>query len=219
MGSRDLQSALAGAEDESTRKSSIHDWFSSRIEQIHSQVSAHDILRYNRVDLKYSGSDREEQISCPFHGADTDPSARVYPSNGRSPSGLWCFVCNERWDVIELWKKFSGEEDTKFTNVLFQIERAFGLVAPDTPLESMGSSKKAPTEDTRAKDEVLSLLQLCETRLKLSREKFQMRNFLFVGQALDRLHFQVSSKVISHEIAKQILRQVLDKIGEKERIS
>lgn len=108
-------------------------WVSQRIEAIKSRVSAHEVLRRGGVDLR-KGDDEEEQFSCPFHGQDRRPSARVYPADANNLSHAWCFVCQERWDAITLWRKFNGGEDKHFTQVLAEIERAYGLETPELPL-------------------------------------------------------------------------------------
>jgi len=212
----DLERALREAEKESEQKSASHSWIAERLAQIHQNISAYDVLRYHGVQLKYQGDEHEEQISCPFHGKDTDPSARVYPSTARSQSGVWCFVCNERWDAISLWKKFAGDEDAKFSSVLFGLERAFGLTTPEMPT---GLETKQDQQANFEYEEATALLSLCETRLRLAKPKFQMVGFLRVGQALDLLRYRVTNRAIPFESAKQVLRQVLDKIGEKERQS
>jgi hypothetical protein len=42
------------------------------------------------------GVDEQEQISCPFHGADIKKSARYY---NRSDS-FYCWVCRKSWDLF-----------------------------------------------------------------------------------------------------------------------
>lgn len=189
------------------------DWIRARIQQIHGSITVFDVLRFNGVDLKSSGSNREEQISCPFHGVDGDPSARVYPASASGPSGVWCFVCNEQWDCIGLWKKFRGSGDQKFSSVLFEIEKAFGLQIPEGPAAN-AFRERAPDKEL---EEVREMLELCEKRLRVSKPSFTMESYLRLGQALDRVTHQVSKKLIKSEQAKIVLRKILDKIGEKVR--
>ncbi len=108
-------------------------WIAQRVEAIKEHVSAHDVLRRGGVNLG-KGDNEEEQFSCPFHGQDRRPSARVYPADANNPSHAWCFVCQERWDAITLWRKFNGGEDRHFTQILSEIERAYGLETPELPL-------------------------------------------------------------------------------------
>lgn len=185
-------------------------WVKARIEAIHERVTAHDVLRRHGVPLKY-GDDHEEQFSCPFHGTDTKPSARVYPSSLRGPSHAWCFVCQERWDVMALWKKFNGFEG-RFTLLLARIEQEYGITPPEAP----------PTDDYEDTDdpevaELISLFEICERRLKLAKPAFEMQGFLTVGSVLDRLYDSVENHGITFTQAKEQLQKVLDKIGEKVR--
>jgi len=53
-----------------------------------------DLLEENGHSLDTPG--REEQISCPFHGADASPSARHYPET----NSMYCFTCKKSWDPI-----------------------------------------------------------------------------------------------------------------------
>jgi len=194
---------------ESERRTAFQRWYQARRDAILGAVSAHDVLRRNGVQLRQAGSDREEQFSCPFHGNDRRPSARVYPDSARSPSHAWCFVCQERWDAIGLWRKYSPE--AKFGQVLGEMERVFGLVPPEAP---------PPQEEDTDPEllEVLNLFDLCERRLLMARAVFDMRGYLALGTVLDRLWVQVEEDAIPSGKAREVLHRVLDKIGEKVRV-
>ncbi|MCW4026127.1 MAG: CHC2 zinc finger domain-containing protein, partial [Candidatus Bathyarchaeota archaeon] len=43
------------------------------------------------------------QISCPFHGPDSAPSARVFPAS----NSMYCWACNKSWDVIDYWTEIN----------------------------------------------------------------------------------------------------------------
>jgi len=187
-------------------------WNKSRVEEIHRRVTVYDVLQRNGVTLRTQ--DGEEQISCPFHGQDKNPSARVYPSGDNSHSHVWCFACNEQWDCIALWKKFSGQEDAKFSSILREIEQNFGITPPEMPTSlAKGTSS---TYNENAKVEYERLLMACENRLRTCKKAFDMMGFMKVGITLDRLMHSVISKDLTYEQAKGVLRQVLDKIQEKE---
>ena len=117
-----------------------HAWVQERIAAIHARVSTYDILRRFGVVLQHSGETRIEQFSCPFHGKDTKPSARVYPASATSPTHAWCYVCQERWDVITLWRKFN-DPTVPFTRSLAEIERDYGLKTPEMP--NLGDLREA----------------------------------------------------------------------------
>lgn len=200
---------LREASDEERKKEAWRIWMAQRTEAIHQRVSAHDVLSRNGVKLRYSNG--EEQISCPFHGQDKRPSARVYPESGRSRSHVWCFVCNQRWDCITLWKKFGGNEEAKFGSVVREMESEFGIVPPEAPSDAAGYE---PEEDP-AELEVQRLLHMCETRLKTQIRAFDMQGFFRLGVALDRVHHQVGNGLLPNERALEVLRQILDKISDK----
>jgi len=212
---RDFGENYKDALRDAERNEQYREWVRQRTDTLKSNVSAHDVLRRFGVDLRYGGSEAEEQISCPFHGRDTDPSARVYPESARSASHVWCFVCQERWDIFALWKKFNNETDARFTAVLLGLEKAFGIITPEGPQVDWSSRRRAgPTEEEEA---VISLLRVCESRLRQAKSDFDMRGFLTVGKLLDGLHFNVTNRTIDPEEADKRARLILDKIGEKIR--
>ncbi len=198
------------ARDQVERQEASRLWVRARTDAVLKFVTAHDVLRRNGIKLKQSGADREEQFSCPFHGRDNTPSARVYPETVRGPSHVWCFVCHTRWDVIGLWKKFSGA-DPKFTRVLAEIERAFGIIPPEAP----------PIDYDVGEDpeiaEIILLFDVCERRLLSAKRAFDMKAYLTIGSVLDRLRNQFEEQTATYNTLKDTLQKVLDKIGEKER--
>ncbi len=173
-------------------------WMRARIETIHRTVTAHDVLRRNGVILRYT--DREEQFSCPFHGRDTKPSARVYADSARGPSHAWCFVCQERWDCIGLWKKFEGFEGP-FGRLLRDIERSHGIVPAEGP-----PPEEAEAEDDLALAELVKLSGICERRLRGARPLFDMKGYLVLGTVLDRLMTRVEERKTTPEKAKETIR-------------
>lgn len=207
MAERDFEGE---ARRETERDEASKRWVQARIDAIRKNVTAHDVLRRFGAKLRQSGSDREEQISCPFHGTDRHPSCRIYPETVRGPSHAWCFVCQERWDAIGLWRKFATHE-TKFTRILGEMERAFGIIPPEAP----------PIEIEDEEDpellEMDQLFDVCEKRLRGARESFDMKGFLTLGAVLDRLYYQVEEGRMKPAQAKPVLQKVLDKIGEKVR--
>jgi len=193
---------------EQERNLSIWQWMKDRVENIHNQVSAADVLSHHGIALRKHGN-QEEQFSCPFHGADKKPSARYYPQNKNGLSGVWCFVCREQWDAIGLWKKFNGE--TKFSELLFHIEKAFGITPPESHIPSMED------EYDPLQEEVESLFETCESRLQKERDQFDMKTHLKLGSILDQLRYAVERGALPLGEAKVCLERVLSKIGEKIR--
>ncbi len=198
---------------ENSAQQAWREWLSERVATIHSRVTVHDVLRHGGVELQGDG---EEQFSCPFHGVDTKPSARVYPENAQSRSHAWCFVCQERWDAITLWKKFHGD-DKGFSRVIWEMERAFGITTPEMPTEAKRVQKRV---DTRM-ESFNSLYEASERRLRGAREAYQhlgdLKGYLSAGQVLDRLRYRVNNQKMSSEQGEKILRELLDRIAEKVR--
>jgi hypothetical protein len=191
------------------RQQAIREWMKLRIANIHSHVSAGDVLSKNGVSLRKHGG-QEEQISCPFHGTDTHPSARYFPEANENLSHVWCFVCRERWDAIGLWKKFNGEE--KFSDLLFHIEKAFGLKAPE-----FRSDVEIEEEYDPIRDDVQRLLEACENRLHEYRQAFDMIAHLRLGSLLDQIRFSYDRGALPPAEAQKRLAQVLAKIGQNVR--
>lgn len=198
------------AEQEARQSEAFRQWVRERIDQIRRQVSCEDVLARNGVRLRYGGH-KAEQFSCPFHGKDNKPSTRFYPAEGGKPEGVWCFVCQERWDAISLFKKFEQFEGP-FTRLLATMERSFGLQTPEMPREA---ARLDPDEPLHA--EVEQLFDVCERRLLGARESFSMRSYLTLGSVLDRLHFRLEHGQTTGPEARKVLQQVLGKIGEKAR--
>ena len=200
------------ARNEIQQGSAAHQWMKDRVEVLHHRVSAHDVLSHFGVRLRYGGN-REEQISCPFHGKDNKPSARFYPESPRGSSHVWCFVCQEQWDCIKLWKRFSGFEG-KFGSLLHDMERSYGIIPPEMP---RGAREVQIDEEA---EEVERLFEATESRLRNSLPAYKgtggMRAYLTLGSVLDRLRHARAEGKVSHKKAKDVLRQILAKVRERE---
>lgn len=188
---------------------SLKAWFELRKNAIHERVSSHDVLRDNGVKLVYAG-EREEQFSCPFHGKDSKPSARVFPSTPQSPSHAWCYVCRERWDVITLWQKYHGTEG--FHKTLSAIERHYNIPTPpvpDGPLEY--------TSDNTSKDRFKELYEVCESRLRSERSAYDLKSYLLMGSFLDKALSQVNSGKLSYgegiELMTKLRAAIIQKVA------
>lgn len=191
-------------------------WVKARVRAIHEKVSTYDVLRRGGVELRHD--DTEEQFSCPFHGSDSKPSARVYPESNTGPSHAWCYVCQERWDAISLWRKFNGMgEDAKFSQVLASLERAFGLQVPKLSEDAILDDD--PFDETL--DDFEDLYDVCESRLREARPAYRyfddMQGYLSAGSILDKIRHRVDSRLLPPERAIEVLQRLLDKIGDKER--
>jgi len=188
------------------RSAAIRDWYKLRVGNIRRHVSAADVLMRNGVTLRRNGV-HAEQISCPFHGKDNHPSAKYFPDEGDSHSHVWCFVCHENWDVIALWKKFTGTE--RFTEILRQLERDFGLTPPEPPLTVPRDDE--PSSDPAA-EAVRRLFDVCENRLREYRDSFEMAQHLKLGSILDHTRFHLERGHIDYATAKERLSIVASRI-------
>jgi hypothetical protein len=185
-------------------------WIAERILVIHATATAADVLRRNGVKLRYSGQ-RPEQMFCPFHGNSKSMAARFHPADARKPDHVWCFVCNEQWDAISLFKKFENYEG-KFSGLLRHIERDYGITPPEAPTLVMDDEP-----DQHELLEVTDLLNVCERRLKTTRRAFEMKGYLVCGSVLDRVSHGIDAGTLPLPTARETLRRLLDKIGEKGR--
>jgi hypothetical protein len=192
-------------------------WFEHRVRAIHDKVTVYDILRRNGVSLKHS-TDRIEQISCPFHGKDENPSARIYPGDAKSPAHIWCFVCRERWDAISLWKKFGGDETKKFHQVLSEMEKTFGITPPSISNEAF---TQGLPQDSRVQENFERLYRACEERLLSVRDDYKsfddMIGYLTVGSVLDKITFGITEGKISFQVGCDLLSQLRQRIAERIR--
>lgn len=197
---RDLSEEVTS---EDLKTSVLGDWIRQRVERIHQSITAVDVLKRFGVRVKYET--KEEQISCPFHGKDAKPSARIYPARGDKRSHVWCYVCQEQWDAISLWRKFQ-QSDCRFTVSLAEIEKAFGIPVAERP--------DLPSDTPRGNEKLERLFAACEARLLAARDVFQARSYLTLCVLLDRLYAasETGEDTESIEIG---LQKILDKIGEK----
>jgi hypothetical protein len=202
--------------EESASRDAITLWFRQRVENIHQHVSAYDILRHGGVELRQVSDDTEEQIKCPFHGADNKPSARVYPQDGKSRSHVWCYVCQERWDALKLWQRFYGGPEKTFGRAITEIERAFHLTPPPIPKEANLAKER---QGARLIEDFGRLFELCDRYLRNTKPAYKelgdMKGYLAASRALDLVDYRVTKQVITLEKGKETLRMLFDKITQR----
>jgi len=199
----------AEATQEARQSEAARQWVRQRVATLRDRVEVGDVLARYGSALRYNGH-KPEQFSCPFHGKDNKPSTRYYPATDGKPAGVWCFVCQEKWDCIALFKKFE-QLDVPFTRLLALMERAFGLPTPELPREVV------TFEEGPISTEAEQLLGVCERRLRAAKPSFTMDGYLRVGSVLDRLRWRLTNGKQTNAEAVVVMRQVLDKIGAKER--
>ena len=202
------------AEQEDSQKKLRKAWVQTRVEAILNRVSAFVILRRYNAQLQQSGENRIEQISCPFHGKDNKPSARIFPASAKGPSHVWCYVCQERWDAIGLWRKYN-DDTVPFTRSLMELERAYGLPTPEIPnvIDMRDAIRKQEYE------ELEKLLNIAERRLFNARDAFDMKAYLTLGSVLDKLHSRFEAETLQGISFRATIRKILDKIGDRCRVA
>ena len=70
----------------------------------------------------------ETQISCPFHGDDLHPSARVYAETNT----LYCWTCHKMFDVIAVEMHFTGKG---FGDAIDSLIGSFSVSVEESPAE------------------------------------------------------------------------------------
>lgn len=67
--------------------------------KVKDQVSIYDLFDAADTPVRYLTKEKPCQISCPFHGADNKPSARVYPDS----NSFRCYYCSQSWNSVTFW--------------------------------------------------------------------------------------------------------------------
>jgi len=91
-------------------------------DRIRAEVPIVDVLYEYGYHVHPDGDDREQQFSCDLHGdgADTKPSARVYPES----ASFHCFACGRSRDAITLVREKEGID---FWPAVKALEGRYGL--------------------------------------------------------------------------------------------
>jgi hypothetical protein len=83
------------------------------------QLSIYQVLAAYHVE--FIGGGEPEQIHCPFHGADINKSARIYPET----DSIYCFTCGKNWNVISFvqeQEELTFVETCRFIRAKWDIE-------------------------------------------------------------------------------------------------
>lgn len=105
------------------------------IEIIKKEVSIYDLFDRSSPPVKYETDKKQCQISCPFHGYDTSPSARVYPES----NSMYCWTCAKSWDVIDYWAESNQwEKDGRLDRgrAIKDLSNIYGLKNKRHPWQS-----------------------------------------------------------------------------------
>ncbi len=68
-------------------------------DRLKEEIPIYDLFDIADTPVRYETKAKPCQISCPFHGADAHPSARVYPDTNT----FRCFTCSKSWNAVTYW--------------------------------------------------------------------------------------------------------------------
>lgn len=74
------------------------------IDRLNEEVSIYDLFNISDPPVSYKTDKKPSQVSCPFHGQDNRPSARVYPDT----NSFRCFYCSKSWSPVTFWAQINN---------------------------------------------------------------------------------------------------------------
>ena len=131
----------------------------------------------------------EEQIHCPFHGADRSPSARHYPDT----NSVHCFTCKKSWDPVRFIMEKKG---LRFKEALDHLGHRYGI-ATDTVTYNQDGSKTlrfkaagsgAALHELTREDKLLMAKGVLEDRVLQCRGKTEPRKYLNMVYLMSLMH-------------------------------
>lgn len=111
-------------------------------------------LPYGRVFKHYRlnwKGDGDHQLSCPFHGADRNPSCHYYSAS----RGIWCFTCAANGNSAEaggdvVWFVKKMENLSTMYAAVQKIEQLFGVTGRTDLLTRVSEAAAKTTEEEAA---------------------------------------------------------------------
>ena len=117
-------------------------------EMLNSQVSIYDLFDQADPRVKYLTKDKPCQISCPFHGKDTHPSARVYPDS----NSFRCFYCSKSWGAVTFWAEsnqyFKSDGSLDIMRATEDLSARYGITTSSFDWQKKFYAIKKQHEDT-----------------------------------------------------------------------
>lgn len=146
-----------------------------------------DLLEEHGTKLRTPA--HEEQIHCPFHGADRSPSARHYPDT----NSIHCFTCKKSWDPVRFVMEKRG---LRFKEALDLLGRRYGVSTDTVTYNSDGTKtlrfKAAGSKDhLRAltnEDKMLMAKGVLEERVFKCKGKTETRKYLNMVYLMSLMH-------------------------------
>lgn len=116
-------------------------------EEILNSIKMIDII--NKYNIPY----RNGKVSCPFHGIDKHPSAKIYETN------FHCFTCSKHLDVIGFVEDFFN---LSFKDAMQKINYDFGLGLDNNYVDYKKISKLKNVENAKKKRKQELTKKYCE---------------------------------------------------------
>lgn len=118
------------------------------IRVIKQRLSYGQVFRHYRLSWKGDG---DHQLSCPFHGADRNPSCHYYAAS----RGIWCFTCAASGNSAEaggdvVWFVKKMEHLQTMYAAVQKIEQLFGVTGRTDLLNRMSEATVQKAEEEQA---------------------------------------------------------------------
>lgn len=128
---------------------------------VEESIPLHKLLEETGTSLAQVS--RPEQMSCPFHGADTSKSARYYPET----NSMYCFACKKSWTPVYYWMQY---QETNFMQAAESLARKYGI-----DLSKVSEIKKHRISELSKKrkgkvDKKKMAMYLLEDRMRLAKD-------------------------------------------------
>ena len=121
------------------------------IDRIKDEVSIYDLFDEANPPIRYMTRGKQSQISCPFHGEDAHPSARVYPDS----NSFRCYTCSQSWDVVSYWAQanewYKSEDKLDIKRAIDDLCEKYGLSNTFSDWEKRFYALKKQHEDDQTK--------------------------------------------------------------------
>ena len=123
-------------------------------------LSMEDILNRYGIEIKRNG-----MFSCPFHGIDKKPSAKVYKNT------FYCFACNTGGDLIRFVEKYFN---LSFKDAMQKINFDFGLGLESNKIDykRLTELKNIQNEKKKRKQALINkYCELCDIKHLYEKQK------------------------------------------------
>jgi hypothetical protein len=171
---------------------------------IKENVSLGDMFK---TDGFITGLLEEEQLSCPFHGADRKKSARYY----RETDTSYCWVCKEKLDVISYIQK---KEGFSFNDAIKYLIKTYRIDISRLPEVSENNIKKIKERTIPKRDNRKYNLDKIKQAIMLTKDDIKYETFLKFIYLYMMLKYVVPEDKFDeqYETMRSGMKRVFDKI-------